>query len=818
MWFRGKGSISVFRKHRVPALSFIFGSIFVLVIVTVVMVSAHPTGPKAFSNGGLSSSTCIQSGCHVSNPTLNDPASLSAITLSGFPTSYVPGQDYTLSIMVGLINPANQTSPPRRRYGFQLSARSTTSPFQSVGTLTLVDPKTGYDFSGGDAASDTLVSVQGVVFVSHSQNHGDGTCFSVTSTSCTWMVKWTAPAASTGTVEFDIAGNSANGDLQNTGDYILQKSVMATPAATSPPPQFAASNASTPHIGPIAGGTQVTINGSNFVSGAKVFFGTQPAATTTFVSANQLQAAAPAGSAEGPIDLKVQNPDTQSATLAGAFTYFDDSVLKIADAVATTASSKSGEVDAASIAPAGSGVFSFSQNNILVTTVGTPSAAPTTSMLLFADSNPFNCPLSNCALVNNTGFAVINRSGGPAHLTYTLRKPDGTAVPGVTPLAKTLDNGNHDQGFITDFFGSVANNFTGTLQVDSDVSVSALTLDLISNQAPRNEALFTSTPVADLTQPAPSGNLIFAQLVDGGGYQTRIILLNTTNSPISGKVQFFKDDGTPATFDLGSGPVSERSYTIQPKGEFAVLSKGTGNLSVGYALVVPDAGKATPVGTGIFAQTLNGFTFTTAGIPSSPAAMSGLILSDTNPTAIGLAQNTGVAVVNPSATQTADVTFTLRNLASGQTIATKKLSQVPGRAALPPHGHTALFVNEIFTNNEATNFTGTLSIDTTSSEGVSALTLLQTHNQRKDDLLTTLPVAFASSSTGPVFFPQLVSGAGYQTQLILLNPAASTSSGTLNFFSGLGSTNGQPQTLPLNDSLSSTFAYSIPSKGGATFK
>jgi hypothetical protein len=679
--------------------------------------------------------------------------------------------------------------------------------------------------NSGDIAGGTVVTINGSNFVSGAAVSFGSASASTTFMSASQLTAILPPAAAAGAVMLKVQnpdGQSAT--LPGGFTYNLATSTSA--------PQFAASNASFPHVGSIHGGTPITINGSNFVNGAKLIFGSNQA-NTTFVSASQLTAVSPSASGAGTVDLKIQNPDGQSATLPGAFVYFDDTQLKTAYAVATVIASKqagqigsgvdmtpadptskSAGLAATGEAPAGSGIFSFSQNNVLVTTVGTASASPTSSLLMFADSKPFACSLSNCALQNNTGLAVINQSGSTAHLTYTLLNPDGT--PAMAPVFKDLIAGAHDQGFITDFFGSGVANFTGTLKVDSDVPVSALTLQLTNNQAPRNEALFTSFPVADLTQPAPSGNLVFAQLVDGGGYQTRIILLNTTGSAITGNILFFKDNGSPASFNMnGSGPVAQLAYSISPQGEFSALSVGTGPLTTGFALVVPDAGKATPVGTGLFTQTQNGFTFTTAGVPASPAIQEGLILADTNPNVSGLAQDTGVALANPSATQTADVSFKLHRLSDGLVVASKNLSEVPGHSALPPHGHDALFVDQIFTNNEARNFTGTLSIETVSSDGVSALTLLETNNQRGDALLTTLPVATESSSTAPVFFPQLVAFGGYQTQLILLNASGSSaSSGTLRFFSDTGS----PLALPLNDQVSGSFIFNIPSKGGTTFK
>jgi IPT/TIG domain-containing protein len=801
-------NVFVSRKLSVTSLLAIFVLIFTVAAASAVVVFGYAEGPPAGENGWPGGTGVNCTSCH-SSFNLNDPSSNSGITTSGFPTSgYVPGQQYTLNITVGLIGP--QTSPPRRRYGFQISARSSsTAGNPQAGTFALIG-NTGFDTPIGSSTTTSPTPVNGILYVSH---NAAGVC--ALATSCTWQVSWTAPPdTSLGTIEFDIAGNSANGDFTNQNDYILTKAITVSPTAPSSPPQFASSNPSFPHIGSIRGGTTITLNGSNFVQGAVVFFGSKQVGTS-FVSSSQLTAVSPSASGAGTVDLKVQNPDGKAATLAGAFTYFDDSTLKIAYAIATPATSKQADIAATSEAPAGSGIFSFSQNNILVTTVGTASATPTNSFLMFASSKPFKSV--NGPIPNNTGVAIINRSGSTANLTFTLINSDGTIKAGPQP-GPALADGAHLQGFITDanFFGAAADNFEGTLKVDSTQPVSALTLQLTNNQQPRNEALFTSFPVADLTQaPAVGAKLVFAHLLGGGGFQTLIVLMNTTSSPISGNVFFFKDSPSMPGFDFGTGPLAQVAYSIPPFSEQSVTSIGTGALTDGFAVVVPDSGKATPVGTGVFVFTQGAFTVTTAGVPSSPAIQSGLIFVDTNPTANGLAQFTGVALANSSSTQTADVSFKLRNLVDGQVVASRDLSQVPGHHALGPNTHDALFVDQIFTNGEANHFTGTLSIETASPDGISALTLLQTNNQRGDALLTTLPVATESSSTAPVFFPQLVAFGGFQTQLILLNPSGNAaSSGTLNFLSEVGS----PLALPLNDQVNSSFGYNLPSKGGSTYK
>jgi len=74
-----------------------------------------------------------------------------------------------------------------------------------------------------------------------------------------------------------------------------------------------------PASGPEAGGTLVTITGNDFRAGAMVYFGPNLAPSVQFLDARTLRATTPAGS--GAVTVRVINPDSQSAELAGAFTY-----------------------------------------------------------------------------------------------------------------------------------------------------------------------------------------------------------------------------------------------------------------------------------------------------------------------------------------------------------------------------------------------------------------------------------------------------------------------------------------------------------------
>ena len=88
----------------------------------------------------------------------------------------------------------------------------------------------------------------------------------------------------------------------------------------TPPPTTPTITSFTPTSGPTAGGTVITISGTNFATGATVRIGGVAATGVTLVSSTQLRATSPAGTA-GAKSVQVTNSNGQSATAAGQFTY-----------------------------------------------------------------------------------------------------------------------------------------------------------------------------------------------------------------------------------------------------------------------------------------------------------------------------------------------------------------------------------------------------------------------------------------------------------------------------------------------------------------
>lgn len=167
--FMSDDSINLVERMVKNRKKLMVGVGFFLLLVTVVIVAPSP-------NRGSSNGISGQSGgcgpCHGSSPNVDV-----AVSIGGIPTSYLPGEKYTLTITVS-------GNPAETNGGFDLS----------------VDKGT---FSNPGANAELLSDKE----VSHSNSNAK-----------TWVVDWTAPSAGSGTATFSVAGIVVDGDLTSNGD------------------------------------------------------------------------------------------------------------------------------------------------------------------------------------------------------------------------------------------------------------------------------------------------------------------------------------------------------------------------------------------------------------------------------------------------------------------------------------------------------------------------------------------------------------------------------------------------------------------------
>jgi hypothetical protein len=172
-----------------------------LASTTVLLVGkayTNSSGPPAFHTGAPGDhGTCAVSGCHNSFP-LN--SGTGSVQITGLPASYNPGETYNLVVTVARTGQV--------RGGFQLTAK------KADGTRSGNLPNiTG---TGTKYAPESPSGITQPQYRVHTSARSGA--------SVNWNVQWVAPAAGAGAATFYVAGNSANGDGDSTGDRIYSNS------------------------------------------------------------------------------------------------------------------------------------------------------------------------------------------------------------------------------------------------------------------------------------------------------------------------------------------------------------------------------------------------------------------------------------------------------------------------------------------------------------------------------------------------------------------------------------------------------------------
>lgn len=173
-------------------------------------VRASQSGPAPGLTGAPGESDCSSSGCHTGND-IN--SALGMLTISGLPAVYRPDQEINLTVRL--------SQPSRQRFGFEMTAVDDRG--RKAGDLIVTDAVrtqkiTTFIVSG---PRDYLFHTE-LGTIPNGTNQGS------------WNVRWKAPSQSVGRVTFHVAGNAANGNGAQTGDFIYVTSASVQAGATLP--------------------------------------------------------------------------------------------------------------------------------------------------------------------------------------------------------------------------------------------------------------------------------------------------------------------------------------------------------------------------------------------------------------------------------------------------------------------------------------------------------------------------------------------------------------------------------------------------------
>ena len=326
--------------------------------------------------------------------------------------------------------------------GTSVTATANQFTYLPAPTVTSVSPNFGPQ-AGGTSVTITGTDLSGATAVLF----GATTATSYVVNSAT-QITATSPAG-TGTV--DVRVTTAGGTSAISGAD--QFSYLATPTITS----------IAPTAGPQAGGTAVTITGTNFIGTTGVNFGASAATGFTVNSATSITATAPPGT--GTVDIRVSNSVGTSPTVAAdQFTY-------VAAPSVTSISPTAG--------PTGGGT------TVIITGTGF-AAAPGTGAVRFGATT------ATYTINSNTQITATTPAGSAGTVDVTVSTVGGTSatsaadqftyvpaptVTSISPTSGPTSGGTTVTITGTNFSGATAVTFGGTaasgFTVNSNTQITA---------------------------------------------------------------------------------------------------------------------------------------------------------------------------------------------------------------------------------------------------------------------------------------------------------------------------------------------------------
>ena len=426
--------------------------------------------------------------------------------------------------------------------------------------------------------------------------------------------------------------------------------------------------------------------------------------------------------------------------------------------------------DAGSATPSGIAIFQFRDSEgVLISEAGVPATKLIQEGRIFAEVNG---PV-------NTGLALANPNGETAIIRFYFTDTQGTdfgsgsfELGALQQTAKFLDEPPFNGGSAV----------RGTFTFESSVPIAVTALRTFTNEA--GELLVTTLPVAPLS-PASEETVYFPHFAAGGGWVTQVILVNPTDSTITGTVGFLgPGSGTiaasPVVLTLDDGSTgSNFDYSIHPRSsQRFTTSNPSGALKAGSVRATPNSGNTTPSGLVVFSYAPAGKTLSESGVAALPEGTGFRVYAEASgtPGQVG-SINTGLAITNVAQASNT-VTLEVTNLDGS-------LAAAPEMLTLPPSGQVARFLNDIFSLPD--NFSGVLRVASTDDVAIVALRLRV--NENNEIKVTTLA---PSNETDPSiseerFFAHFADSGGWSTQFILFSgTAGQASSGTLRFIDASG--------------------------------
>ena len=227
--------------------------------------------------------------------------------------------------------------------------------------------------------------------------------------------------------------------VNSVGDSVASSSVNVVPV--SGPPTVTSIS---PTSGTTAGGTSVTITGTNFIAGATVTIGGSTCTSVVIVSSTSITCTTPSGTA-GPRDVVVATGVSPNATLTGGFTYVAPPAAPATPDLATASDSGSSSTDDITSDNTPTISVGSATNGNTVTVTATKSGQ-TNVTCTFTATAQTGCDLGTLVDGVWSVTAKQTNSGIDSAATSALSITVDATPPTVTSFSSTKSNGTYGIG------------------------------------------------------------------------------------------------------------------------------------------------------------------------------------------------------------------------------------------------------------------------------------------------------------------------------------------------------------------------------------
>jgi hypothetical protein len=423
-------------------------------------------------------------------------------------------------------------------------------------------------------------------------------------------------------------------------------------------------------------------------------------------------------------------------------------------------------VDVASgLAPAGLAIIDLRSQGLLVNEISIPAPTLTYTGRFYARTSTSD----------STAITIYNPNATEVEVSFYFTAGETSLYHGAFKLPANAQTSSllNQEPF------NIPTDVEGTLTFSTTGPVAAVAL---RSDAAGTNAVNTYVPIFN-PYFANKNPVTIPEFVDGGGWTTRIFLVNPTEETITGEIRLFKSGepgqpGLPSEIATEQGVGSTFIYSIPPRARYILLGRGEQpTVASGYADIVPTNGSFAPHAFATLQITGAGVVATTVESMSQTSSFR-MYVESTGTFPEALAATPTIAIAN-SQDFPATVTLTLTGLDGTPT-------NLSGQVSLPPRAHIAKFLKEIpGFENLPSPFYGVLKA-TTQQGGITFAGFRGRVNEQGTFLMVATGPVNDIGTMNPVIFPHIVDGGGYATQFILMDVPGSGSTGAINYLNPSG--------------------------------